>query len=172
MSSVLTGIAFVFLFSAVLFGQTNGDKGAKTSMIASSRSTSDERIIEQFFAAWNSHDADKIAAAFDEDGIYEDVTAGHTNHGRAEVRTWAEGAFVVVQNFKMEIVNSSIQKHRGVVEWVWSGTDKGLLKTGKNFSVRGVSVIELKKGKIYRYKEYYDFAAIMRQVGVLPPERK
>jgi steroid delta-isomerase-like uncharacterized protein len=123
------------------------------------------------FAGWNSHDADMVAAAFSEDSVYEDVTAGHINRGRADVRKWAAGAFEVIKNFKIEALSSSFHNGRGVVEWVWSGTDKGLLETGKNFSVRGVSIIEIRKGKVWRYKEYYNFAAIMRQVGVLPPEK-
>lgn len=54
-----------------------------------------------------------------------------------------------------------------MVEWVWSGTDKGLLKTGKNFSVRGVSIIEVRRGKVSRYKEFYDFSTVLRQLGLL-----
>jgi ketosteroid isomerase-like protein len=44
----------------------------------------------------------------------------------------------------------------------------GLYKTGKKFSVRGASVFEIRGGKVYRNRDYYDSAAIMRQVGVLP----
>ena len=151
----------------VLVFLTNGP----SSIDAATRASRDKEIVEQMFAAWNSHDAEKVAAAFSEDAVYEDVTAGQINRGREDVRKWAAGAFVVVENFKMEVVSSSFHNGQGVVEWVWSGTDKGLLNTGKNFSVRGVSVIEVRKGKIWRYKEYYDFAAIMRQVGVLPSEK-
>ena len=136
------------------------------------QAASDKRVIEQLFAGWNSHDPDKVAASFTEDGVYEDVTAGHISRGRAEVRKWAEGGFAVVENFKLELVSSSFHNGRGVAEWVWSGTDKGLLKTGKKFSVRGVSVYEVRRGKISRYKEFYDFATVMRQVGLLPAEKE
>jgi steroid delta-isomerase-like uncharacterized protein len=128
--------------------------------------------IEQLFAAWNSHNPDYVVASFTEDIVYEDVPAGHISRGSNEVRKWAEGAFAVIENFKFEIVSSFSQNGRGVTEWVWSGTDKGLFKTGKNFSVRGVSVFEVRKGKISRYKEFYDVATIMRQVGLLPAEKE
>jgi len=142
------------------------------SLTYNAKAASDKKVIEKFFAAWNSHDADKAVAYFSEDAVYEDVTAGHISRGRAEVRKWVEGAFDVVENFKLEVVSSSFDNGRGVVEWVWSGTDKGLLKTGKKFSVRGVSVYEIRRGKISRYKEFYDFATVMRQVGVLPAEKE
>ena len=104
--------------------------------------------------------------------MYEDMAAGHISRGRTEVRKWAEGAFAGIENFKLETVSISFQNGRGVAEWVWSGTDKGLLKTGKKFSVRGVSVFEVRGGKISRYKEYYDFSTVMRQVGLLPTEKE
>ena len=143
-----------------------------SSIYAAPQAESDKRVIEQLFAAWNSDDPDKVVASFTEDIVYEDVAASHISRGRAEVRKWVAGAFADIENFKLEVVSSSFHNGRGVVEWVWSGTDKGLLKTGKNFSVRGVSVIEVRGGKISRYKEFYDFATVMRQLGLLPAEKE
>ncbi len=100
--------------------------------------------------------------------MYEDVPSGHISHGRAELRKFVEETFAVVDNLKIEAVSSYIHNKHGVVEWVWSGTDKGLLKTGKKFSVRGVSVFEIRGGKILSYKDYYNFATIMGQVGAQP----
>ena len=150
---------------------THYGNAQNSSTQAAAQAGSDQRIVEQMFAGWNSRDADKVAAAFSEDAVYEDVTAGQINRGRAEVRKWAAGAFEVFENFKMEIVSSSFQNGRGVVEWVWSGTDKGIHKTGKNFSVRGVSIVEIRKGKILRYKEFYDWATALKQLGLLPTEK-
>jgi len=144
----------------------NGDVGNSSIYVAAQAGHPKE--IEQLFAAWNSHDPDKVAASFTDDAVYEDVAAGHISRGRTEVRKWAEGGFAVIENFKIEVVSSSIHNKRGVAEWVWSGTDKGLFKTGKKFSVRGVSVFEVRRGKISHYKEFYDVATIMKQVGVLP----
>jgi steroid delta-isomerase-like uncharacterized protein len=148
----------------------NGAVG-NSSIYAASR-VEHPKEIKQLFAAWNSHDPDKVAASFTEDGVYEDVTAGHTSRGRDELRKWAEGGLALIENFKLEIVSSFFHNGRGVAEWVWSGTDKGLLKTGKKFSVRGVSVFEVHRGKLSCYKEFYDFATIMRQVGMLPAEKQ
>lgn len=148
----------------------NGNLG--NSSIYAAPHAGHPKDIEKLFAAWNLHDPDKVAASFTEDAVYEDVTAGHISRGRAEVRKWAEGGFAAVENFKIEVVSSSFHNGRGVAEWVWSGTDKGLFKTGKNFSVRGVSVFEVRRGKISRYKEFYDFATIMRQVGLLPADKE
>jgi limonene-1,2-epoxide hydrolase len=142
------------------------------SLTYNGKAASDKKVVEKFFAAYNSQDMDKAAAYFSEDTVYEDVTAGHISRGRAEVRKRFEGAFYIFEDFKLEVVSNSFHKGHGVVEWVWSGTDKEMLKTGKKFSVRGVSVYEIRRGKISRYKEFYDFATVMRQVGVLPAEKE
>jgi steroid delta-isomerase-like uncharacterized protein len=139
---------------------------------SSTESARHARVFEQMFAGWNSRDADKVAAAFSEDAVYEDVTAGNVSHGRAEVRKWAVSAFQVFDNFKMEVVNTSFHNGSGFVEWIWSGTDKGIHGTGKNFSVRGVSIVEISNGKIVRCRDFYDWATAMKQLGVLPAEKK
>ncbi len=76
--------------------------------------------------------------------------------------------FSSVPDLKLDVVNSTTSDSVGSVEWVFSGTDVGLFKTGKKFSVRGVSVYELRDGKFASNHDYYDSATIMRQVGVLP----
>ena len=96
---------------------------------------------------------------------------GLVNHGSAELRKFAAFFFDAVPDLKLELVNSAMDQGHGTIEWVFSGTDKGVYKTGKEFSVRGASVIDVRGGRISRNLDYYDTAAIMRQVGVLPPEK-
>jgi steroid delta-isomerase-like uncharacterized protein len=125
-------------------------------------------LVQNNFAAWNAHDADKIASLYTDDVIYEDVTFGLVAHGQPELRKMAATFFAGVPDFKLEIVSSTSMGNRGSVEWVFSGTDVGLYKTGKKFSVRGASVYELRDGKFSGNRDYYDSASIMRQVGLLP----
>ena len=135
-------------------------------------SSSERKAIESLFAAWNSRDAEKVVAAFGNAAVYEDVAAGEMHRGKDQIGKWVAGAFRDIENFKLEVVRSSFYKGGGVVEWVWSGTDKGLFKTGKSFSVRGASVIEVREGKVSNYKEYYDFSTVMRQLGLLPAPKE
>jgi steroid delta-isomerase-like uncharacterized protein len=124
-------------------------------------------LVQSNFAAWNAHDADKVAALYTDDVIYEDVTFGLIAHGHAELQKLAANFFAGVPDLKLEVVSSTSMGNRGSVEWVFSGTDVGLYKTGKKFSVRGASVYELRGGKFSANRDYYDSASIMRQVGVL-----
>jgi steroid delta-isomerase-like uncharacterized protein len=111
---------------------------------------------------------EKVIPLFTGDVTYEDVTFGAVNHGSAELRKFAAFFFDAVPDMKFELVNSSIRAGHGSIEWVFSGTDRGVYKTGKKFTVRGVSIINLDGGKISRNLDFYDSATIMRQVGLLP----
>jgi steroid delta-isomerase-like uncharacterized protein len=129
------------------------------------------QISESFIAAWNSHDVERVIPVFTDDVLYEDVAFGAVNHGSAELRKFAASIFAAVPDVKFELVNSAVDREHGTIEWIFTGTDHGLYKTGKRFSVRGVSVIDLRGGRISRNLDFYDAASIMRQVGLLPSEK-
>ena len=126
------------------------------------------QIAENWIAAWNSHDVEKVIPLFTKDVLYEDVTFAAVNHGTEELRKFATGFLEAVPDLKMELVGSSIQGNQGSIEWILRGTDKGIYKTGQKFSVRGVSIVNLEHGRISRNLDFYDSATIMRQVGLLP----
>jgi steroid delta-isomerase-like uncharacterized protein len=129
------------------------------------------RVAESFIAAWNSHELEKVLSLFTNDVVYEDVTFGAVNHGSADLRKFAASIFEAVPDVRFELVNSTVNKGHGTIEWVFTGTDKGLYKTGKRFSVRGVSVIDLRGGRISRNLDFYDAASIMKQVGLLASDK-
>lgn len=122
-------------------------------------------VVEGLFAAWSSHDADKVVAFYTDDVAYEDVPLGRTSHGKTELRKFVEDTFAAFPDLKVEVVSSSICDGHGVSEVVWSATDKGFLKTDKRFSVRMVSVFELHQGKVSRNEDFYDLSTITRQLG-------
>jgi steroid delta-isomerase-like uncharacterized protein len=152
-AKIAIGIAVVFTVCFCVGMTMGGDKS--TDLVASN------------FAAWNAHDADKVASLYTDDVVYEDVAFGMVAHGHEEMRKMAAGFFASVPDFKLEVVSKTSMGNRGSVEWVFSGTDVGLYKTGKKFSVRGASIYELRGGRFSANRDYYDTASLMRQVGVL-----
>lgn len=133
-------------------------------------SSGDTAVAEKWIAAWNSHDPDKMLAVFTDDVFYEDVAFGEVSHGHGELRKFAAEEFEGVPDLELKLVRAAIHDGHGTVEWTFTGTDKGVYKTGKKFTVRGVSVIEVRDGKISRSLDFYDTGTIMRQVGVLPAQ--
>jgi steroid delta-isomerase-like uncharacterized protein len=129
---------------------------------------SHRNIAQKWIDAWNSHDADAVAALFTRDALYEDVSFGSVNRGPDEIRAFAESFFAVVPDLRVTLVNSSLDERHGTIEWVFSGTDRGLYRTGRTFSVRGVAVLDVRGSKISRNSDYFDLATIQRQLGLLP----
>lgn len=125
-------------------------------------------LAKQWVAGWNSRNPDQLLQLFTSDVLYEDVAFGEANHGSAELRKYAADYFEAVPDLELKLLRASIHNGHGTIEWLLSGTDKGMFKTGKKFSVRGVSVIDTRDGKIFRNLDFYDAATIMRQVGLLP----
>ena len=110
--------------------------------------------------------------AFTPEGVYEDVAFGITKMGSAELRDLHKFFHGAVSGLFVKLVDYHIADGHGTIEWIFGGTDVDVFKTGKPFSVRGVSVIEVDNGRISRNLDYYDAAAIMKQVGVLPDQKK
>jgi len=131
-----------------------------------------ERMLADYTTAWNSHDVEKIPSFFTDDCIYEDVAMGAVNRGKEEVRAFASGIFAAFPDFKIEITSRLVAGDREASEWIISGTQTGDLPgipaTGKSFSIRGVSIIELHGGKIRRSSDYWNMAAFLQQVGLMP----
>src|SRR6266851_2591597 len=133
-----------------------------------STTNGDAAVAEKWIAGWNSHDPDKMLPLFTDDIFYEDVAFGEVSHGRAEVRKFVVAEIEGVPDLELKLVRADIHDGHGTIDWMFSGTDKDVFKTGKKFSVRGVSVIDMRDGKIFRNVDFYDVATVMRQVGLLP----
>jgi steroid delta-isomerase-like uncharacterized protein len=132
-----------------------------------------ERVLNDLIAAWSSHDVEKLASCFTDDCVYEDVTLGLVNRGRAELRAFVGDFFAASPDVRFELKSAFVAGNRAAAEWVMSGTHQGdmpgLPATGKRYSVRGASIMELQDGKIRRNSDYWDMATFLRQLGAMPP---
>jgi len=130
-----------------------------------------EKALDAWAADWSSHDVDHLLSLFTDDCLYEDVTFGVANRGKAELRAFADGIFAVFPDFKVELTTRFSAGDWAVMEWTISGTHKGDLPgmsaTNKTFSIRGATIIELRSGKIKRNSDYWDLATFLKQVGLM-----
>jgi steroid delta-isomerase-like uncharacterized protein len=133
----------------------------------------DSRCIEvgqSWLEFWNGRDLGRAFDVFTRDIVFEDVTLGVVNRGAEQFLAFAQGIFNVLPDAKFVLVSASCDGHEGLIEWIFSGTDAnpGLHGTGKKFSVRGVSVVEIEGRRIARDSDYWDLATLLRQIGLLP----
>jgi steroid delta-isomerase-like uncharacterized protein len=139
--------------------------------------TDAEKVMKNNLAAWNSHDVEKILSFFADDCTYEDVALGVVNHGKKELKTFINSMFVDFPDVKLEGKSAFQSGDWAGGEWVMTGTFAhssipGMPATGKKFSIRGVSIQELRKGKISRNSDYWNRASFMQQVGLMPGSPK
>jgi steroid delta-isomerase-like uncharacterized protein len=127
-------------------------------------------IMNDIWAAWNSHDTEKLVSLFTDDCVYEELGIGVIKHGKEEFRPFIKGFFANFPDTHFEMKSSFVSGNWYSGEWVWTGTHSsdlpGLPATGRRFSVRGVSVGELKEGKVKRHSDYYNKMDFLQQIGI------
>jgi steroid delta-isomerase-like uncharacterized protein len=133
-------------------------------------------IGRQFFESWNDRDFNKLASLFTDDAAITDVPSGMTVRGPdgaiQESERWA-GAF---PDGKIE-VRSTIAGSKGVVvEAILRGTNDGPMSgpageipaTHKSVEMPFIIIWDVADGLVKGQRGYYDSAALMRQLGLMP----
>jgi steroid delta-isomerase-like uncharacterized protein len=129
-----------------------------------------DSLVQKWIAGWNSKTPQILVSDFTPDGYYEDVPSGLKKRGTNGLRELHKYFHDVVDGLYVKLVAAHVARGHGTIEWIFGGTDVGMWKTGKPFSVPGVSVIEVRNGRISRDLDYYDMATVMKQLGVLPKQ--
>ena len=130
-----------------------------------------EDLANAWIEAWNSHDTDKIAALFADDFIHEDVAIGAVFRSKEELQAGISALFAACPDVKLEQKSLFGTSDWLAQEWVMTGTqtgafnDLGIPATGKSFSIRGVSIIEVHDGKVARNSDYWSLTSMLQQLG-------
>jgi steroid delta-isomerase-like uncharacterized protein len=105
---------------------------------------------------------------FTEDCEYEDVAFDIVNRGQQGVRDWATGFLGSFPDLRVESIRSFEHDRQGVLEWRMGGTHvgdfDGLAPTHRQWSVRGVTVLDIESGRIRRCADYWNLGAVRSQL--------
>lgn len=114
-----------------------------------------------------------LANLYTIDGIFEDVPNGFRIQGPSNILCFAQGVEKIFGNIKIEVLDIFATGKFAVVEYYFSAINNGFVPVpetlGKSFRVRTITFFELKGNKIERSSDYYDSAAILVQLGLIPP---
>jgi len=127
------------------------------------------RVVYDYLAAWNMHDAARAAGHLAYDVQYFDPSADKTLSGRDATR------LAVVSHF-MSAAPDAVWMLRGdqlvdgdkvALEWEFSGTNTGMWPdgkppTGRHVTLSGMSVFRVRDGQIVYQADYFDPAAATR----------
>ncbi len=128
---------------------------------------SGKAVAEAYVRAWNAHDSAAMDSLLAPGAIHEDIAQNFRGKGSAEVVKFMRRAAAAEPDFKWEITNAIENGRYVALEWTWKSTYTGPDPTGKQvknkrLSGRGASFVELEKGKIKRFTDYFDMASLFR----------
>ncbi len=126
-------------------------------------------IVHAFERAFNRQDVTALLGCFTDDAGYHDTFFGE-HSGRAGLRVMFERMFREGRDYAwtMEAVVESATL--AAAEWTFSYvvTDAIPRSAGRKVRFRGMSLFELRDGKISAYREYFDTGAALLQLGFKP----
>ena len=123
----------------------------------------------------NKHDWAGVASLMTTDAVYSSPAGRH--EGRDAIRAYLEAGDNALPD---QTGQTSLVIEDGdtvVAEWTFRGTHTGPLPvpdgtdipaTGKTVELSGVTISEIRDGKLVSMREYFDNAALMTQLGLMP----
>jgi steroid delta-isomerase-like uncharacterized protein len=133
---------------------------------------------ERYLEAWNSHDPQAVAACVAEDVVWEDPALLEPARGPDEVAAFVQASAVGFPDYSFSEPGEPAISDDGLVAyvpWRMTGTNTGPIDppgfapTGRGFAIEGVDIWRFRGGLIWRYRAAYDFADLVRQLGLMPP---
>ena len=129
-----------------------------------------------YVQAWNTHDPAAVLGFMTEDVVFNDRALGERVTGTAAVRdTINEMVATFSSDFQLEAGELSVVTDGTfAAEWTMSGSNdradprRGLPNTGRPFRIDGLSIGRLRDGKIAEERLYWNMAAYLVQVGLIP----
>ncbi len=117
-----------------------------------------DSLLERIREATNQHDLDALADCFHPD--YDSEFPAHPERafrGQEQMRKNWSRIFAAIPNLTSTLVRSASNQDTAWAEWEWAGTRPD----GKNFIMRGVTIQEVREGKVAWVRLYME--------PVLPP---
>lgn len=132
-----------------------------------------EALSTGYVEAWNAHDPEAVAAFFALDAVYDDRGPGVIARGRPAIHAHVDAVLRAFSDIRFEVKRTMYGDDFVAAEWTVSmthtGDFDGLAPTGRKLTSAGVDVATLGSGdEIAHLVSYYDGAATMRDLGLLP----
>ena len=133
---------------------------------------------DQYLAAWNSHDADRLLACLADDIVYDDAAWPTQMRGHDDVRTFVTSVWRAMPDLTFEVVAGPYLlpgAAKAAFHWRGTGTFTGPLEppgfapTGRSIDIEGVDFHEYADGRISRLRIDCDMLEMSRQLGLMPP---
>jgi steroid delta-isomerase-like uncharacterized protein len=132
-------------------------------------------VVRSFSDALTRRDWAAFGELVADDCEWTDVPTGHTLCGRDELIAACKVFTAAFPDFAVESVTLIGDGDLVANEWRGRGTHRGPLPrpdgghdepTGRSFERTGVGIVELRDGRIARYRDYFDRQTMADQLGL------
>jgi len=132
-------------------------------------------VIRRFNEALTNRDWATFGDLLADDCEWTDVPSGGTLRGRDELIAACKVFTAAFPDFSVESVTLIGQGDLVASEWRGRGTHEGPLPradggqdepTGRTFERTGVGIVEVRDGRIVRYRDYFDRLTMTEQLGL------
>ncbi|GAC1392905.1 MAG: hypothetical protein NVS4B11_13990 [Ktedonobacteraceae bacterium] len=126
-------------------------------------------LHDQHLSLQNRGDIQQLKPDYAHDAVVEDSMSEKAFVGHAAIMARKGSSIEAIPDLQIAVTNRVAQGAQVMVEWVASGTHNGdlfgIVASGRQFSIRGVTVVVRTNDKIVREALYYDVAEVRRQLG-------
>ena len=126
-------------------------------------------IVQRFAAAFNREDVDALLACFTDDATYRDGFFG-LHAGHAALRPMFERMFREGRDYRWTMERVVEEGGTAAAEWSFGYvvTDAIPRSAGRRVQFAGMSIFELREGRIAAYREHFNVGAALLQLGFAP----
>jgi ketosteroid isomerase-like protein len=109
------------------------------------------KFIDEYLQVWNDQAIDKADDYYTPDVIYKDIALDTTSKGIQQLKQFMRDQFQATPDLKFKALDVVVENPEKIaVVWLMTGSENGQL-----FETEGVSVMELKEGKVFQNTDYY-----------------
>jgi steroid delta-isomerase-like uncharacterized protein len=132
-------------------------------------------VARQIEEAFNAADWDAYSALVSNDTVFETPTA--RSQGRDEILRYVRGVKAAFPDMKVTVTKALACDDTVVEELSVEGTHLGPIQTprgpipatNRSIKLKTVMLFEFTNGKLVAYREYFDRAGLMAQLGIGAP---
>jgi steroid delta-isomerase-like uncharacterized protein len=129
-------------------------------------------IVAKLIAAWNDHDARKVASLYAENYEGADIGRKAPEHGRRAIIRAVLYDLMGFPDLRLDLLDTITEGNRIVFVWRLNGTHLGRVMnippTGRKMNLLGTSILTITNGKISHCLRVWDMAGMLRSIGLLP----
>jgi steroid delta-isomerase-like uncharacterized protein len=129
-----------------------------------------ESVVRAYFDALNQRDYERAASAFADDCEFVSVASGARFKGTESMLHGLREFAEAFPDWTVEVGNVVTSGPYVAAEWRTTGTHEGMFRgvapTGIRFRRDGCAIAEIVEGRIARYRDYYDRATLLEQLGL------